>query len=139
MLLFSLEHGGLLAIIPDGIIQHLRVGASSALAAAAMARPEARTLGLIGAGGQAQAQLLGLAEVRDLSSVRVYSPRPERRGAFAAEMRERLGVSVEAVDSARAAVEGADLVATATNAARPVLDAEWLSPGQHVGYIRDTR
>src|SRR5438067_8774025 len=95
VLLFSLEHGGLLAILPDGIIQHLRVGASSALAAAAMARPEAHTLGLIGAGGQAQAQVLGLAQVRDLSSVRIYSPRPERRGAFAAEMQERLGISVE--------------------------------------------
>jgi alanine dehydrogenase len=137
VLLFSLEHGGLLAIMPDGIVQQLRVGASSALAAAAMARPEAHSLGLIGAGAQAQAQLLGLAHVRDLSSVRVYSPRPERRGAFAAEMQERLGISVEAVDSARAAVEGADLVATATNAATPVLDAEWLSPGQHVGFIRE--
>jgi len=137
VLLLSLEHGGLLAIMPDGVIQHLRVGASSALAARAMARPDARTVGLIGAGGQARAQLLGLALVRDLAEVRVYSPTPERRRAFAAEMRETLGIPVEAVDSARAAVDGVDIVATATNSATPVLEADWLAPGMHVGFIRE--
>src|SRR5256885_327584 len=70
VLLFSLEHGGLLAIMPDGIIQQLRVGASSALAAAAMARPEAHTLGLIGAGPQAQAPLLRLARGRGVPGAR---------------------------------------------------------------------
>src|SRR3712207_8664582 len=52
-------------------------------------------------------------------------------------MSERLGVPVEAVDSPRAAVEDADIVATATNSATPVLDAAWLTPGMHVGYIRE--
>jgi alanine dehydrogenase len=137
VLLFSLEHGGLLAILPDGVIQHLRVGASSALAARAMARPDARTLGLIGTGGQAVAQLLGLNLVRDLSSVRVYSPTPQRRQAFATVLSERLGLSIEAVDSAREAIEGADIVATATNSVDPVLDADWLQPGMHVGFIRE--
>ncbi|HZU05230.1 MAG TPA: ornithine cyclodeaminase family protein [Chloroflexota bacterium] len=137
VLLFSLEHGGLLAIMPDGIIQRLRVGASSALAARAMARPEAHTVGLIGAGAQAEAQLLGLALVRELRRVRVYSPTPARREAFARRMTERLGIPVEAVASARAAVEGADIVAAATNSATPVLEAAWLEPGMHVGFIRE--
>ena len=123
VLLFSLEHGGLLAILPAGVIQHLRVGASSALAARAMARADTHTVGIIGAGGQAAAQLLGLALVRDLADVRVYSPTEERRRAFAMAMRTRLGIAVEAVGSPRAAVEGADVVATATNSATPVLDA----------------
>src|SRR5438445_7895364 len=82
VLLFSLENGSLLAILPDGIIQRLRVGASSALATRAMARADARTVGLIGAGAQAASQLLGLAAVRELERVRVYSPTAERRRAF---------------------------------------------------------
>jgi ornithine cyclodeaminase/alanine dehydrogenase-like protein (mu-crystallin family) len=137
VLLFSAEHGGLLAIMPDGIIQRLRVGASSALAAKAMARPDARRVGLLGAGGQAEAQLLALALVRPLEHVRVYSPTPERRQAFAVALEERIGCPVEPVDSARATVDGADVVATATNSAAPVLDAEWLRPGMHVGFIRE--
>jgi alanine dehydrogenase len=137
VLLFSLENGSLLAILPDGIIQRMRVGASSALATREMARADARTVGLVGAGAQAASQLLGLALVRGIERVRVYSPRPERRQAFATEMTGRLDVRVEAVDSARAAVEDADIVLSATNSATPTLDAEWLRPGMHVGYIRE--
>ncbi len=137
VLLFSLENGSLLAILPDGIIQRLRVGASSALATRAMARPEARTVGLIGAGAQATSQLLGLAAVRQLDRVRVYSPTAKRREAFADDLAERLGVPIEPVESARAAVDGADIVLAATNSATPVIDADWLQPGMHVGFIRE--
>lgn len=137
VLLFSTETGELLAIVPDGIIQRLRVGASSALAADRLARRDASTIGLIGAGNQASAQLRGLACVRRLERVRVYSPRSERRQEFAASMADELRVSVEAVDTPGDAVRGADVVAAATNSGQPVLDAEWLEPGMHVGFIRE--
>ncbi len=137
VLLFSLATGELLAILPDGIIQRLRVGAASALAADRLARADARTVGLIGAGAQAEAQLRGLAQVRQFSRVRVYSPTPERCASFATRMGRELGLSVEAVATAREAVEGADVVATATNSGTPVLDGAWLRPGMHVGFIRE--
>src|SRR5213075_543019 len=94
VLLFSLENGSLLSILPDGIIQRLRVGASSALATRSMARPDARTVGLVGAGAQEDSQLLGLSAVRDLERVRVFSPTRERRQSFAADMQARLGLLV---------------------------------------------
>ena len=137
VLLFSLENGSLLAILPDGIIQRLRVGASSALATRAMARPEARTVGLIGAGAQAAAQLIGLIAVRDLERVRVYSPTRERRERFARAMSGQLDLPVEAVDQAQLAAEDADILLAATNSATPVIDVEWLRPGMHVGFIRE--
>jgi len=136
VLLFSLATGELLAIMPDGIIQRLRVGASSALAANRLAREDASVVGLIGAGNQAEAQLRGLACVRSLSAVRVYSPTPEHRVGFAARMAEELDLCVQAV-SAREAVTGADIVATATNSGDPVLDSTWLEAGMHVGFIRE--
>jgi alanine dehydrogenase len=137
VLLFSLENGSLLAILPDGVIQRLRVGASSALATREMARADAHTVGLIGAGAQATAQLLGLAAVRNLERVRVYSPTAARRQAFASELSARLGLPVESVGDARTAVQGADIVLAATNSGTPVLDVEWLQPGMHVGFIRE--
>jgi alanine dehydrogenase len=137
VLLFSLETGELLAIMPDGIIQRLRVGASSALAARHLARGEATAVGLIGAGNQAEAQLRGLACVRRLSHVCVYSPTAERRRVFADRMRRELGCVVETADSAQEAVSGAQIVVAATNSGEPVLDAGWLRPGMHVSFIRE--
>ena len=135
--LFSTATGELLAIMPDGIIQRLRVGAASALAADRLARQDASAVGLIGAGPQAESQLRGLACVRRLQDVRVYSPTAENRAAFADRMAHELGVPVQAVGSAREAVEGADIVAAATNAGSPVLDPDWLRPGTHVSFIRE--
>jgi ornithine cyclodeaminase/alanine dehydrogenase-like protein (mu-crystallin family) len=137
VVLFSVTTGELLAIMPDGIIQRLRVGASSALAAERLARQDATTMGLIGAGNQAEAQLRGVMCVRNVEHIRVYSPTAERRKSFAERMAQELGVRIDPVDSPGAAVEGADIVATATNSASSVLETSWLKPGMHVGFIRE--
>ncbi len=137
VLLFSTHTGELLAILPDGIIQRLRVGASSALAADRLARANAATVGLVGAGNQAAAQLRGLACVRRISNVRVFSPTAARREAFAAAMSAELELPVQAVNSAEESVRDSDLVVAATNSGRPVLEAGWLCPGMHVSFIRE--
>jgi len=137
VLLFSTEDGSLLAILPDGIIQRLRVGASSALAARAMAREDACVVGLIGAGAQAAAQLRGLALVRQMESVRVFSPTVRRRETFAQTLSAELGIPVEAKAAARHVADDADIILAATNSATPVIEAEWLTAGMHLGFIRE--
>ena len=132
ILLFSLADRRLLGILQDGFISPLRVGATNALAARALARPDAGVVGLLGSGTQARAQLLGLAAVRPLREVRVFSPNEEHRRAFAQEMTESLGVPVQAARSAYETVRGADLVVAATNALEPAFDVEWVEPGAHV-------
>ncbi len=114
ILLFSHETGEPLAIVPDGVIQRLRVGATNALAARELAADDASIYGLIGAGWQAGAQLMAMALVRQLREVRVYSPTPERREAFAAEMWQRLELPVHAVDTPEEAIRGAQILGTAT-------------------------
>lgn len=136
VLLFSLETTELLAIMQDGYLQRMRVGATSGLAAKYLARPEARTVGMLGTGWQAGAQLLALKEVIDLAAVHVFSPRPVAREAFASEWSRRLGISVGAVDHPRTAIEGVDVVVLATNALEPVLEVDWLVEGQHVNSIQ---
>lgn len=125
-----------LAIMPDGYLQRMRVGATSALAARHLARPDARSVGMIGSGWQAGAQLLGLHERGDIADYRVYSPDPGRCRAFCQEFTRRLGQPVRPAVSGREAVEGADIVVLATNAHDPVIDAAWLQAGQHVGSVQ---
>jgi ornithine cyclodeaminase/alanine dehydrogenase-like protein (mu-crystallin family) len=108
----------------------VRVGATSALAAQRLARADSRVVGLIGAGWQAGAQIEGLRELFDLSEVRAYAPTREKLEAFGAEH------DVRPVESAREAIEGADIVVLATNSHRPVLDGAWLSEGTHVNSVQ---
>ena len=127
--------GDLLAIVEANRLGQLRTGAATGVATRLMARPDAATVGVIGSGFQARTQLEAVSMVRDLSAVRVYSPNPERRSAYATEMSERLGFEVSAMDSARASVEGADIVITITSSRTPVLYGEWLEPGMHVNAV----
>lgn len=136
VMLFDIKTLEPLAIIQDGELQRMRVGCTSALAAKHASRPEARVVGLIGSGWQAEMQLVGLTQVRRVSEVRAYSTSAERLRAFAARVGERIGMEIRPVASAREAVDGADIVACATNSHDPVIDATWLAPGQHVGSVQ---
>ena len=136
VLLFDIASLVPLAIMQDGYLQRMRVGATSALAARHLARPDARIVGLIGTGWQAGAQLLGLHERGDVADYRVYSTNPQGCRAFCQEFTERLGQPVRPMSSAREAVDGADIVALATNSHDPVIEGSWLVPGQHVGSVQ---
>jgi alanine dehydrogenase len=132
VLLFSTANGEPLAILNDGHLQHMRVGAAAGIGARLLSRPDSRRVGLIGSGGMARTVLEALVEVRKIEEVRVFSRNPANRKRFADEMSERLGVRIEAVASAREAVRGADILATTTDSMLPVVEAEWLEPGMHV-------
>lgn len=135
VLLFDLETLVPLAIMPDGYLQRMRVGATSALAARHLARGDATTAGLVGAGWQAGGQLLGLHAVIGLERCLVFSPDPGRRHAFCAEYGD-LGFEVLPAASVEEVVAESDVLAMATNALEPVLRGEWLRPGQHVGSVQ---
>jgi len=135
VLLFSTHTGEPLAIYPDGVVQRMRVGATSGLAAKYLARTDAREVALLGTGWQAGGQAMAIASVRSLERIRCYSPICERREAFALEMQAKLGIEVVAIATAREAAAGADIVLCATNSLQPVLAEEWLEPGMHVSSL----
>src|SRR5262245_45300517 len=135
--LYSSETGELLAIMPDGLIQQTRVGVTSALGMKVMARKNSTVLGLIGSGGQAKAHYRFMTAVMPIKKVKVFSPNAEHRKAFVEEMAMETGVPGEAVSSAEDAVKGCDVICTATNSSRPVLDLNWLKPGMHYNSIRE--
>lgn len=135
--LFSIKNGELLAIMPDGFIQQTRVGVTSALGAKVMARKNSGVLALIGSGGQARAHYRLLTSVLPIKRVKVFSPNPDHRKAFAAQMERETGVPAEVVGSAEEAVKNCDVVCSATNSSRPVMNADWLKPGMHYNAIRE--
>jgi alanine dehydrogenase len=136
VLLFSTETGEPLAIFPDGVMQRLRVGATNALGLKYLARANARTVGILGSGWQAGTQLTGALAVRDIQKVHCYSPNPENRKAFAADMTKTLGVDVVAVGTPEEAVHAADIVMCATNSIENVFFERWIEPGMHVTSIK---
>jgi len=129
---FDAESGEPIALLDGASMNPFKTGATGAVGIDALAREDADTLGLIGSGSQARGQLRAAATVRDLDSVRVYSPTKESRESFAAEMNERLDASVAAVASSAAAIDDADVVVTATTASEPVFDGDLLADGAHV-------
>ncbi len=130
--LFDVETGAPIALLDGAGLNPYKTGAAGAVGTDALARPDATELAIVGSGTQARGQLLATATVRDLDRVVVYSPTPEHRRAFAAEMGEQIEVQIEPVETAAAAVEGADIVVTATTATEPVFEGEALAPGTHV-------
>lgn len=137
VMLFDCETGEPLALLPDGVLQRIRVGATSGLAIRHLARPDARCLALLGSGWQAATQAIAAAAVRRLDEIRVFSPDPAHRAAFAETIARKLAIPVRPVATVEAAVADADLVLCATNSLRPVLPADLIAPGMHVGSIRD--
>ena len=130
--LFSTRNGEPLAIINDGYIQHMRVGAGAGLGVRYLARQDARVVGMLGSGGMARTYLQAFCNERRIERVRVYSPTKDHRESYAAEMSDLLDIDVTPADDAESAVRGADIVATCTDAMRPVLRGAWLEPGMHV-------
>ena len=130
--LFDAESGELIALLDGASMNPYKTGAAGAVAVDALARPDARTVGLIGSGTQARGQVLATATVRDLDRVSVFSPTSAHREEFADELNDMLDASVDAVDSSAGAVRDADIVITATTASEPVFDGEDLAPGTHV-------
>jgi len=130
--LYSSGNGEPLAIINDGHLQHMRVGAAAGIGTRLLAREDASTVGMLGSGGMARTFLEAYAVVRRIRKVKVYSRNPENRKRYAAEMSKLLEIEVTPVDSAREAVRGVDILSTCTDSIRPTIEPEWLEPGMHV-------
>jgi alanine dehydrogenase len=124
--------GELRAVMDGRYITEARTAAVSAVSADLLSRDDAATLAIIGTGVQARSHLEALAEVRQLSEVRVWSPTSAHREEFARDAAQRTGAPVIAAMSAEAAVAGADLIALVSSSREPVVRSEWIADGAHL-------
>ena len=122
-----------LAVMDCTLLSAMRTGAVTGVGAKYLARPDSKSLAVIGAGVQARTQLEALKIVLPgLKDVRAYDIRRETAEAFAEDMNERFGpdgLSVHAVDGPEAAVREADIVVTVTVADEPIVKESWMKRG----------
>lgn len=135
VLVFDTAHGGLAAVIDASAITAIRTAAVSALATRLLAREDASTLALLGAGVQAETHLAAMRLVRPIDRVRVWSRTPERLLRFVARASAAHDVEIVAAASAKDAVRDADVVCTVTSSREPVLHGAWLATGTHVNAV----
>ncbi len=131
--------GEMLALIEANRLGQIRTGAASGLATACLARDDARALGVIGTGYQARTQIEAICLARPIERVRVWGRDLQRLEQFCAEVGAQLGRRVEAATSAHDAVADADVVATMTSSAQPVLMGASLRPGTHINAAGSNR
>lgn len=132
--LFDAATGQALAHMDGNVITSRRTAAASALAASYLARTDARTLLVIGAGRVASLLPLAYQEVMKLERVEIWDRSGTPAEVLAASLAAE-GIAATAVRDLQAAVGRADVVSCATLATDPVLRGDWLSPAAHVDLI----
>src|SRR6516225_9682249 len=136
VLLFSVETGEPLAILPDGVMQRMRVGATNGLGIKYLAREDASSVAILGSGWQAGAQLMAACAVRNIEAIRCFSPNADHCKAFATSMSAMLGTDAVPVTQPEDAISSADIVMCATNTVDNIFFERWIEPGMHLSSIK---
>ena len=133
MVLFSAKTGMVEAVLLDnGYLTDVRTAAAGAVAARHLARDDASTACIIGAGTQARLQLEALCLVRPITRALVWARDAGKAHTMATDLSQELNIDVKAVEDPAEAVGAADVIVTTTPATEPVVRATWLKPGQHI-------
>ncbi|MGX5697158.1 ornithine cyclodeaminase family protein [Agromyces soli] len=138
--LFDKETADLVALVDGNRVTGLRTAATTAVGTATIAPDRPLVVGVVGSGFEAQSHTTALSLVTTFAEVRVFSPTPANRDAFSARFSAELGVPVGAVESAEAAVRGADLVLCAARSRdeTPTISSEWVGDDATVVSIGST-
>jgi len=130
--LFRVDTGEPLALLNDGYLQHMRVGADSALGVRYMAREDAKTVGMFGSGGMARSHMESFRLVRKISKLKVYSPTRENRERYAREMAQKYGIEAIALDNPEDVYKDVDILCSCTDASVPVISGRHVRKGTHI-------
>lgn len=135
VVLLDEENGKPLAIIEGASLTALRTGAASGLATDLLARKNAKTLAIFGAGAQSRTQIEGVCAVRNIEKVWVYSRGTEKAKQFIAEMQNKVNAEFTLADSPKQAVQNSDIICAATTSQTPVFDGDDLQDGIHINGV----
>ena len=124
----------------DGtFLTRIRTGAVSGAATDVLARKDSKVFALFGTGGQAEAQLEAVLNVRNIELVKVYDISEERRNDFVKRMTdcfgEKFSVKIVAASSSEEAIADADIITTVTTSKKPVFNSNLVKKGAHVNGV----
>jgi len=136
VMMFSLDELEPLAIFQDSILNQTMVGATSAIAAKHISRKDSEVMSLLGAGWLARTQVIGHCAVRSIKEIRVFAPTEAHKLDLCRELENRVSARLVPVNSGEEAINGADIIACATNAYTPCFNGADLKPGVHVGSVQ---
>ena len=131
---FDSQTGHTIALLSDEhYLSDIRTAAAGVLAARTLSRQSVQVAGVLGTGVQAYWQSLALAEARSFETLLLWG----RNSQKALQLKERLqqrmnNIEIRIVDTAEEAVRSSDVLVTATQAREPIVNGEWLHPGQHI-------
>jgi alanine dehydrogenase len=141
VILLDARTGTRLAVLAGATCTRMRTAAATAVATDALARPDSRVLGLVGAGPLAVEHVAALRRVRDLDAVLIWSRSTARVDGFRAALRRREAtdglpaLEVRAAADPRGVVAACDVLCTVTPAHTPVVEGDWFTPGLHVNAV----
>ena len=136
VILNETETGRPLAVMDAGYLTGIRTAAASAVATRLLARPDASSLALIGAGVQAATHLWAMCAVRPVKAVAVYDIDAQVAESFILAQLQRFPkLAFRQAVSPEDAIRGADLVCTISSSKTPVVDHSWLKPGAHINGV----
>jgi len=135
VLLFESNTGEMYAILDGDRVTAIRTAAASAVATDALASEAAETLAILGSGEQALRHLEAMLQVRNITSVKIWSRNEEHARAFTDQVNEIYEITAEAIASGDEAVHGADLICTTTSSKGPVLSSKWVKDGAHINAV----
>ena len=135
VMLFESAHCTTVALVEAGSITEIRTGCASAVATERLARSDAHTIAMIGAGAQARSHLAAIRLVRDITAVTVYDVNPEAAKRYAGEMSALYRIPVTVCASAAEAVADADIICTLCPAKDAYLTRGMVKPGVHVNAV----
>jgi ornithine cyclodeaminase len=135
VMIFDPTNGSPLALCEAGAITAVRTAAVSALATDKLARPNAATVAILGAGTQARSHIEAMLAVRPIERIRLWSRTRETAERVAEEQSAVHGVPIDVATDIVSAVDEADIVCTTTSAREPILFADMLEPGMHINAV----
>ena len=138
IILSEIEKGFPIALLEGTLCSNMRVGAMGGIAARHFARPDSKSIAFIGAGEQAKMHLVAMKKaIPSIEECRVAAKQAHEERQFVSEMQPLfpdLRFSPADTDLGRA-MEGADILVTATSAQAPLLEARWMKPGTFYSHI----
>jgi ornithine cyclodeaminase len=137
VLLFDAETGLPVCLMEGGWVTALKTGASTTITTAYLARPDAATVTIFGAGTLGRMHLWALTHRFSLRHAYILDILPQAAEAYVAELEPEMGFPVEPVplEERERAVREADVVFTVTTGDQPLVERDWLRPGAFVARL----